>query len=78
MQFLFSTYFLNHCLGSPLFVAVQALVKGKSVDADLPLKSYVSLCLRSIFNVIKKAEGAVDAQMTPLAVEINEVQLWLC
>ncbi|KAL8482154.1 hypothetical protein ACS0TY_028350 [Phlomoides rotata] len=50
---------------SPLFITVQALVKGKSVDANLQLKSYVSLYLRSIFNVIKKAEDAVDAQMTP-------------
>ncbi|KAL1543836.1 sister chromatid cohesion protein pds5-like [Salvia divinorum] len=40
---------------SPLFVTVQSLVKGNLVDQNL----------RSIFSALKKAEDAIDAQMTP-------------
>lgn len=60
--------FLYHSLGSPLFVTVQALVNGNLVDGNLLLKSYATLYLRSIFNAIKKAEDAVDVQMTPVSI----------
>ncbi|KAI3464509.1 hypothetical protein Pfo_021172 [Paulownia fortunei] len=50
---------------SPLFVTVQALVNDNLVDGNLRLKSIASLYLRNIFNAIKRAEDAVDAQMTP-------------
>ncbi|KAK6132309.1 hypothetical protein DH2020_033933 [Rehmannia glutinosa] len=50
---------------SPLFVTVQALVNEMLVDGNLRLKYNASLYLRSIFNAIKRAEDAVDAQMTP-------------
>ncbi|KAK6132002.1 hypothetical protein DH2020_034228 [Rehmannia glutinosa] len=50
---------------SPLFVIVQALVNEMLVDGNLRLKYNASLYLRSIFNAIKRAEDAVDAQMTP-------------
>ncbi|XP_042040794.1 sister chromatid cohesion protein pds5-like [Salvia splendens] len=40
---------------SPLFVTMQSLVTGNLVDHNL----------RSIFSALKKAEDAIDAQMTP-------------
>ncbi|KAL6515543.1 hypothetical protein OROHE_018577 [Orobanche hederae] len=50
---------------SPLFVTVQALVNEMLVDGNLHHKYNASLYLRSIFHAIKRAEDAVDAQMTP-------------
>ncbi|GFP89800.1 sister chromatid cohesion protein pds5 homolog a [Phtheirospermum japonicum] len=50
---------------SPLFVIVQTLVNEKLFDCNLRHKYNASLHLRSIFNAIKRAEDAVDAQATP-------------
>ncbi|CAA0827902.1 ARM repeat superfamily protein [Striga hermonthica] len=50
---------------SPLFITVEALVNGMLLGGNSSSKSNVSLYLRSIFNAIKKAGDAIDAQMTP-------------
>lgn len=51
-----SPNFLYTSLGSPLFVTMQSLVNGNLVDHNL----------RSIFSALKKAEDAIDTQMTPV------------
>ncbi|KAG8378272.1 hypothetical protein BUALT_Bualt08G0120300 [Buddleja alternifolia] len=58
---------------SPLFVTVQALVNERLVNGDLCFISNASSYLRSIFNAIKKAEDAVDSQMTPKLHLLAEV-----
>ncbi|KAL7117964.1 hypothetical protein ACP275_03G105700 [Erythranthe tilingii] len=58
---------------SPLFVTVQALVNEHLVQSDVTLNSNASLYLRSIFSAIKKAEDAVDDQMTPKLHLLAEV-----
>ncbi|PIN16167.1 Sister chromatid cohesion complex Cohesin, subunit PDS5 [Handroanthus impetiginosus] len=58
---------------SPLFVTVQALVNGNLVDGNLHLLSNASSYLRSIFNAIKRAEDAVDVEMTPKLHLLAEV-----
>ncbi|KAL3641267.1 hypothetical protein CASFOL_016235 [Castilleja foliolosa] len=50
---------------SPLFVTVQTLVNEKLLNYNLRHKYNASLHLRCIFNAIKRAEDAVDPQMTP-------------
>ncbi|KAG6432617.1 hypothetical protein SASPL_104198 [Salvia splendens] len=53
---------------SPLFVTMQSLVTGNLVDHNL----------RSIFSALKKAEDAIDAQMTPtcfLLMPFNDLLL---
>ncbi|KAF7829836.1 sister chromatid cohesion protein PDS5-like protein A isoform X2 [Senna tora] len=51
-------------LCSPLFFFMQALVKSSIVDGDLDLVNDAVLCLFSILRAIRKAEDAVDVQMT--------------
>ncbi|KAL9173225.1 hypothetical protein ABFS82_03G099300 [Erythranthe guttata] len=58
---------------SPLFVTVQALVNEHLVQSDVTLNSNASLYLRSIFSAIKKAEDAIDDQMTPKLHLLAEV-----
>lgn len=52
------------CFCSPLFFVLQALVDVSIVDGDLDLVNEAVLYLSSIFRAIRKAEDAVDAQMT--------------
>ncbi|KAK7275658.1 hypothetical protein RIF29_16778 [Crotalaria pallida] len=51
-------------LCSPLFFVLQAFVDASIVDGDLDLVNGAVLYLFSIFRAIRKAEDAVDAQMT--------------
>ncbi|XP_073145431.1 sister chromatid cohesion protein PDS5 homolog B isoform X2 [Henckelia pumila] len=50
---------------SPLFITLQAILDVNIVHSNSCHSSNVSSFLRSIFHAIKKAEDAVDGQMTP-------------
>lgn len=51
-------------LCSPLFFVMQALVNSSNVDGDPDLVNDAVLYLFSILRAIRKAEDAVDVQMT--------------
>ncbi|KAK7321020.1 hypothetical protein VNO77_31092 [Canavalia gladiata] len=63
-------------LCSPLFFILQALVDVSIVDGDLDLVNDAALHLFSIFRAIRKAEDAVDAQMTPKLHMLAEIGIF--
>ncbi|KAL3513624.1 hypothetical protein ACH5RR_026341 [Cinchona calisaya] len=50
---------------SPLLFSLQALLDTNFFDGDLEVINCTAAYLRSIFHAIKRAEDAIDAQMTP-------------
>ncbi|XP_073023251.1 sister chromatid cohesion protein PDS5 homolog B isoform X3 [Primulina eburnea] len=58
---------------SPLFITLQAVVNVNIVDSNSCHSSNVPSFLRSIFHAIKKAEDAVDGQMTPKLHLLSDV-----
>lgn len=62
---------------SPLVFSLRALIDFNYSDGTVDLISKVSSYLRSIFHAIKKAEDAVDAQITPNLHMLSDIGISL-